>query len=64
MLQKEDEQGERTECLLETKVERVGIVGGREEEIVGRRGAYSSTEDLYYFQVAAVRERTFPGHHD
>lgn len=33
---------------------------GREEEIVGRRGAYSRTEDLYYFQLVAVLKRTFP----
>lgn len=64
MLLEEAEQGERTECLLETKVERVGIVGGREEEIVGRRGANTCTEDFYYFQVVGVPEHTFSGHHD
>lgn len=57
MFQKQDEQGERTERLVESRMDGVG---GREGEIVGRRGVYSCTEDLYYFPVAAALKHTFP----
>lgn len=60
MFRKQDEQGERTERLVEARVERMDSGGGREGEIVGRRGVCSCTEDLYYFPVAAALKHTFP----
>lgn len=49
MFQTEDEQGGRTECLVEAKVKRMDRRRRR------RRGDHSRTEDLYYFQVASMR---------
>ncbi len=36
---KEDQQGERTQCLVEAKVERMDSIGRREEEMLGSWGA-------------------------